>query len=54
MIAEDVPVVFGMHRSSYVLTQGWLQNYNITDLTIGNAKYWGVDLALKEQLLEKF
>lgn len=54
MIALDMPVIFGDHRLSFVLYQGWLQNYIIPDVNTGSAQYWNIDLQKKNELKKNF
>jgi ABC-type transport system substrate-binding protein len=53
MAAEDVPWIFGIHRKSFVLVHGWLQNYVRTEFEQGQEKYLGVDNAKKSELKKK-
>lgn len=53
MAAEEVPLIFGVHRQSYALIQGWLKNYMYTDFEAGRAKYLNIDLEKKKELMKK-
>lgn len=53
MVAEDVPWIFNLHRTSFVVTQGWLKNYKQTEFTHGQEKYLDVDLSIKNDLIKK-
>lgn len=53
-LAEDVVVIFNMHRQSYTLKQGWLRNYHNSDLNHDLYQYLNVDTAKKEELIKKF
>ncbi len=53
MIAEDVPVVLGVHRISLGLTQPWLKNYKYSEFPLNIAKYLRVDLDKKKKYTEK-
>ncbi len=54
MVAEDLPWLFGVHRTSFVLVQGWLKNYKYTEFSQGQSQYLDVDTKLKEEMLKKF
>lgn len=53
-LAEEVAVVFNMHRQAYTVQQGWLRNYRPSDLHHDSYQYLNVDTAKKEELLKKF
>ena len=53
-IAEEVVVIFNMHRQSYTLEQGWLRNYHSSDLNHDAYQYLNIDTAKKEELIKKF
>lgn len=53
LAAEDVPWIYGLHRTGYVLVHGWLKNYKMTEFTHGQEKYLDVDLAKKAENLNK-
>jgi ABC-type transport system substrate-binding protein len=53
-IAEEMPIIFGVHRMSFVLHQSWLKNYTLTEFTAGQSKYLSVDLEKKKSALAKF
>jgi len=53
MVAKEVPVIFGVHRQSYILVQKWLGNFIYSDFEQGNAKYFNVDLDSKEEILSE-
>lgn len=53
-LAEEVVVVFNMHRQAYTLQQGWLRNYRPSDLHHDSYQYLNIDTAKKEELLKKF
>ncbi len=53
-LAEEVAVIFNMHRQSYTLQQGWLRNYHSSDLNHDSYQYLNIDTAKKEELLKKF
>lgn len=51
--AEQVPMILGVHRTSFVVKHGWLKNYKFSTFDTGAAKYYNVDLEKKEELLKK-
>ncbi|MBC75503.1 MAG: hypothetical protein CME64_05750 [Halobacteriovoraceae bacterium] len=51
--SEKVPWILGVHRTSFVVKHGWLENYKFSTFNYGNVKYWDVDLKKKKKLLEK-
>ena len=51
-LAEQVPLLVGVHRTSYVLKHSWLKNYKFSSFEHGNAKYYDIDLDVKKQVLE--
>jgi oligopeptide transport system substrate-binding protein len=52
IIAEDCPVVLGVHRLSVALRQGWLKNDAYDDnLAFPRAKFLRIDLEAKKKLL---
>ena len=53
-LAEEVVVIFNMHRQAYTLNQGWLRNYHNSDLNHDLYQYLNIDTAKKEELLKKF
>lgn len=53
-LAEEVVVIFNMHRQSYTVQQGWLRNYHSSDLNHDQYQYLNIDTAKKEELLKKF
>jgi oligopeptide transport system substrate-binding protein len=53
-LAEEVVVMFNMHRQAYTLQQGWLRNYHNSDLNLDLYQYLNVDSAKKEELIKKF
>ena len=52
MAAEEVPIVYGLHRQSYDLYHSWLGNYIRADFDSGQAQYLNIDLAMKKKLIE--
>jgi len=52
--AEEVPLIYGVHRTSFVIAQGWLKNFKATEFTGERAQYLGLDLDLKGKLAKEF
>jgi len=50
--AEEVPWMYGVHRQSFMLKHGWLNNYISSDFEAGRAQYLNVDLEKKKSLLK--
>lgn len=48
MVGVEVPIIFGLHRTEFVVKHSWLKNYKRTAFDNGNAKYWDIDLKLKK------
>lgn len=53
MAAESVPIIYGVHRQTYLLKHGWVKNFVNTDFESGIEKYMNIDLELKKKALEK-
>lgn len=51
-VAENTPLLLGVHRTSFVLKHSWLKNYKFSTFSHGNAKYYDIDLAKKKKVLE--
>lgn len=47
MVADDVPVVLGVHRLNLILTQPWFANYKFSEFPLNEAKYFDVKLDVK-------
>lgn len=54
MAAEEVPWIYGVHRQTFTIKQGWMKNFVATDFEAGRAQYLDVDLNKKKELLKKF
>lgn len=53
MIAEEVPLIFGVHRTIFVAKHGWLQNYKYSTFANGaNAKFYNLDMKKKEETIK--
>ena len=52
-VAEKMPMILGVHRTSFIVKHGWLRNYKFSTFEYGNEKYMDVDLAKKAKLVEK-
>jgi ABC-type transport system substrate-binding protein len=53
-LAEEVVALFGLHRQSYTLEQGWLRNYHNSDFSHDYVQYLNIDNNVKTELLKKF
>ena len=51
MAAESVPIIYGVHRQTYLLKHSWVQNFINTDFEAGVEKYMNVDLEMKKKTL---
>jgi oligopeptide transport system substrate-binding protein len=49
MVAEDCPVIFGVHRISIALRQGWIKNDLLDEFSFNRTKYLRVDLEAKKK-----
>lgn len=54
LIAQEVPWIFGFHRTKYYLTQAWVKNYKFMEFNHNQAQYLNVDLEVKKELRKKF
>lgn len=52
--AEQVPLIFGIHRLNFVIAQKWLKNYISSDFETGREQYLNIDLEEKKTWLPKF
>ena len=48
MAAESVPLIYGVHRQTYLLKHGWVKNFINTDFEAGVAKYLNIDLEVRK------
>lgn len=53
MAAEEMPLIFGVHRQTFVVKHGWIKNYIATDFDAGIAKYIDIDEKNKAEVLDK-
>jgi len=49
MVAEDSPVIFGVHRITIALRQGWIRNDLLDEFSFNRTKYLRVDLEAKKK-----
>ena len=55
MAADQVPLLYGVHRQRFTLLQGWLKNFKHLEFEHGIEQYFNIDLQQKQALLqEKF
>lgn len=52
-LGRQVPLILGVHRTSFVLKHAWLKNYKFSTFSHGHAKYYNVDMQLKKQMMDK-
>ena len=52
-LVEKMPMILGVHRTSFTVKHGWLKNYKFSTFEYGNEKYMDVDLAKKAKLAPK-
>ena len=50
MAAEQVPMIYGVHRKSFVVKHGWVRNYKYHEFSQGMEKYYDIDLEEKKRL----
>ncbi len=53
-VADNVILMYNMHRQAYVLQQAWLRNYHNSDLHHNIVQYLNVDNEKKAETLKKF
>jgi ABC-type transport system substrate-binding protein len=51
---NEVPWIYGMHRTAVTVVQGWVKNYKYLEFTQTQVQYLNVDLEAKKELLKKF
>ena len=49
MVAEDAPVIMGLHRLVVSLRQPWIRNSKYDEFVTNRAKYLRVDAEVKKQ-----
>lgn len=54
MVGNDVPWIFGQHRTTVSVSHGWMRNYKYTEFNNTQIQYLNVDLEAKKELLKKF
>lgn len=50
--AELVPIILGVHRTSFVLKHSWMKNYKFSTFSHGQAKYYNIDLKEKKKMID--
>jgi oligopeptide transport system substrate-binding protein len=53
LVADQVPWIFGLHRTNFTIRNGWLKNFKLTEFTHGLEKYLDVDTKVKTELSKK-
>ena len=51
--AEEIPLMFGVHRQNFIVKHGWIKNYVATDFESGVEKYLDVDEKAKAEIMDK-
>ena len=51
--AEEVPWIYGVHRQTFLLKHGWVENFINSDFETGREQYLNVNLDIKKKLLDK-
>ncbi|MCO5144160.1 MAG: ABC transporter substrate-binding protein [Oligoflexia bacterium] len=52
MVAEDAPVVFGLHRIGVGLRQSWIKNFKYDEFAFNRSKYLRIDTEEKKKHLQ--
>jgi len=50
--AESVPIIYGVHRQTYLLKHSWVKNFVNTDFESGIEKYMNIDLEKKKSAIK--
>jgi ABC-type transport system substrate-binding protein len=50
LVREDAPWIYSFYPKSYVLRQGWLQNFKLNNVASNTIKYQRIDAANRAQL----
>ncbi len=53
MAAEEVPILFGVHRQKYVLAHTWITNFIVSDFEHGNSQYIDLNSKTKQETMKK-
>lgn len=51
-LSEKVPLIYGVHRTTFVTKHSWFKNYKFSTFSHGNEKYYDVDMEEKEKALK--
>ncbi len=54
IVANEVPWIFGFHRTQIYLSQAWIKNFKPMAFDHTQAQYLNVDLEVKKELSKKF
>jgi ABC-type transport system substrate-binding protein len=52
LVAEEAPMILGVHRAKVVLKHKWLKNYKFSTFNHGHAKFYEVDMKEKEKIIK--
>ena len=50
--SEKVPLILGVHRTTFVTKHSWFKNYKFSTFNHGHAKYYDIDLEKKEKMIK--
>jgi len=53
LVAEEMPLLFGVHRQMFDLHHAWFTNYIYSDFETGDSVYFGVDLEIKKNKIKE-
>ena len=51
-LSEQVPLIFGVHRTTFVTKHSWFKNYKYSTFNSGNSMYYDVDMNAKEKTIK--
>ena len=51
-VSEQVPLIYGVHRTTFVTKHSWFKNYKYSTFNHGHAKYYDVDMKKKEEVIK--
>lgn len=51
-LSEQVPLILGVHRTSFVTKHSWFKNYKFSTFNHGHGKFYDVDMNKKKEVIE--
>lgn len=54
MVSQDVPWIFGFHRTKFTVTMPWVRNYNFMEFNHSQYQYLSIDVEAKKKEISKF